>query len=77
MRIPTYIDLGQAREVLGQMGINLTMRQIKRAAEKDAQGRRKLPFFVDPIEGKLKIEKGDLVRAYQQLQIDSNNNLRK
>jgi hypothetical protein len=56
------------------MGVNLTQRQIKRAADKDAKGRRRLPFFVDPIEGKLKIEKGSLVKAYMKLQNDAENN---
>jgi hypothetical protein len=35
----------------------MTPRQIKRAADKNARGMSKLPFFVDPIEGTLKIEK--------------------
>lgn len=52
-----YIGLEEARQVLAEMGVQLTPRQMKRAADKDAQGRRKLPFFVDPIEGRLKIEK--------------------
>ncbi len=55
------------------MGVELNERQIKRAAEPDSNGRRKLPFFVDPIERKLKIEKGTLVRIYRQLQIDAEN----
>ena len=46
------------------MGVRLTLRQMQRAAEQDAQGRRKLPFFVDPIERKLKIEKNDLISIY-------------
>jgi len=70
---PCYIDLEQARQVLADMGVELNARQMKRAAEKDAQGRRKLPFFVDPIEKKLKIEKGTLVRIYRELQIDAEN----
>ena len=74
--MPTYISLRQARELLERMGVKFSLRQIKRAAEKDAQGRRKLPFFVDPIDKTLKIEKGDLVRAYQKLQMDANKNLR-
>jgi hypothetical protein len=49
---------------------------MKRAAEKDANGKRKLPFFIDPIDGKLKIERGDLVNAYRQLQVEARNNLR-
>lgn len=72
-----YIDLDQARDVLAQMGIQLTRRQIKRASDKDAQGRRKLPFFIDPIEGRLKIEKNALVSIYNQLQIEAQRNLRR
>lgn len=68
---PCYVDLEQARQVLAQMGVNLTPRQMKRAADKDAHGRRKLPFFIDPIEGRLKIEKGTLVRIYKDLQADA------
>jgi hypothetical protein len=68
MKNPTYINLDQARMVLADMGVELNQRQIKRAAEKDAHGKRKLPFFVDPIEKKLKIEKGTLVNAYRKLQ---------
>jgi hypothetical protein len=73
---PQYIDLDQARQVLAEMGIALNPRQMKRAADKDGAGRRKLPFFVDPIEGTLKIEKGTLVDIYRQLQIEAENNYR-
>lgn len=73
MTIPTYIGLDQAREVLAEMGVEVNERQIRRAAEKDAGGRRKLPFFIDPIDGKLKIEKGSLVRIYREAQIDAEN----
>ena len=71
MKQPCYINLKQARTVLADMGVELTQRQIKRASETDFQGRRKLPFFIDPIEGKLKIEKGTLVDIYRKLQIDA------
>ncbi len=76
MKPPHYIGLGQAREVLADMGVDLDERQIKRAADPDPQGKRKLPFFVDPIDGRLKIEKGTLVRIYQEAQIDAENNCR-
>ena len=76
MKPPCYIGLGQARAVLAEMGVELNERQIKRAAEKDAHGNRKLPFFVDPIEGKLKIEKGTLVRIYRQAQIQAENSVK-
>lgn len=76
LKPPCYIGLDQAREVLAEMGVELNDRQIKRAAEKDATGRRKLPFFVDPIEGKLKIEKGTLVRIYRELQIEAENSVK-
>lgn len=68
MKAPCYIDLEQARLVLAEIGIELNPRQMKRAADKDANGNRKLPFFVDPIDGRLKIEKGRLVRIYTELQ---------
>jgi len=76
MTEPYYIDLDQARAVLAQMGVELTKRQIKRAAEKDAHGRRKLPFFVDPIEGKLKIDRNALIEAYVKRQVHAENNWR-
>lgn len=68
---PCYIGLEQARQVLAEMGVELTPRQMKRAADRDAHGHRKLPFFVDPIEGTLKIEKGTLVDIYQKLQSEA------
>jgi hypothetical protein len=73
---PFYIDLEQARSVLAEIGIELTERQIKRAAEADLDGRRKLPFFVDPIEGKLKIERQALIDAYRKRQVSAERNLR-
>lgn len=76
MRQLCFIDLHQAREVLADMGIKLSSRQMKRAAEADAQGKRKLPFFVDPIDGKLKIEKGTLQKVYMELHLEASKNLR-
>jgi hypothetical protein len=61
-----YLNLKQARQVLAGIGVELTTRQIKRAADKDAHGMRKLPF-VDPISGTLKIEKGTLVPYLSRL----------
>ena len=76
MKLPFYIDLGQAREALAEIGVELNERQMKRAAETDAKGRRKLPFFVDPIDGKLKIEKQSLLAAYRQRQMEAERSLR-
>lgn len=74
MNLPCYITLSEARKVLSEMGIDLNERQVRRAAEPDAHGRRRLPFFVDPIDGRLKIEKGTLVQIYRQLQIEAERN---
>ena len=74
MKHPCYIDLKQAQGVLANMGIELNDRQMKRAADKDAHGRRKLPFFVDPIDKKLKIEKGTLVSIYNQCRVEAEEN---
>jgi hypothetical protein len=49
MKQPCYIGLEEARQVLAGMGVQLTKRQMQRAADMDAQGRRKLPFEVAPI----------------------------
>lgn len=76
MKQPCYLSLEEARQVLSEMGIHLTERQMQRAAEQDAQGRRKLPFFVDPIQHKLMIDKDDLVSAYFQRQVEAQRNLR-
>jgi hypothetical protein len=76
MSKPFFIDLNQAREVLAEIGIDLNERQIKRAAEKDATGQRKLPFFVDPIDKKLKIEKHTLMRIYNNCQVEAERNWR-
>ncbi len=73
MKPPCYIGLSEARGVLAEMGVELNDRQMKRAAEKDASGQRKLPFFVDPIDGRLKIEKGSLVNIYRRAQIEAEN----
>ncbi len=75
MKNPCYIDLEQARQVLAEMGVALNPRQMKRAADKDAHGRRKLPFFIDPIEGKLKIEKNTLQNIYMKAQVNAENDL--
>jgi DNA-directed RNA polymerase subunit H (RpoH/RPB5) len=74
MEPPCYLRIDQARKVLAEMGIELSERQIKRAADPDPNGKRKLPFFVDPIDGRLKIEKGTLVRIYREAQITAENN---
>lgn len=74
MEPPCYLRIDQARKVLAEMGIELSERQIKRAADPGPNGKRKLPFFVDPIDGRLKIEKGTLVRIYREAQINAENN---
>lgn len=74
MTLPCYITILQARAVLADMGVELSERQLKRAAEPDHLGQRRLPFFIDPIDGRLKIEKGTLVRLYRQLQVEAENN---
>lgn len=58
------IDLNGAREALEGIGVILSEKQLKRAAEPDAHGKRKLPFFVDPIDGRLKINRNSLLKLY-------------
>ncbi len=74
MHIPHYINLHEARQTLLEIGIDFNERQMKRAAEMDAHGKRKLPFFKDPIDGRLKIEKGTLLGIYNQCQLEAEDN---
>lgn len=74
MKTPCYINMNQARAVLAEIGIELTPRQIKRAADPDAHGRRKLPFFPDPITGRLRIERSALLDVYMSSAIAAENN---
>ena len=74
MKTPVYIDQNEAREVLADIGIILNERQMKRATEPNAHGQRKLPFFIDPVEGRLRIEKDRLLRIYTQAQVEAVNN---
>lgn len=74
MTTPTYVGIEGARKALAEIGINLTSRQIKRAADLDAHGKRKLPFFVDPIDKRLKIEKNTLLEIYNRCQSHAVNN---
>ncbi len=70
---PHYIDLTEARQVLSSMGIEFNERQMKRAADPDASGKRKLPFFIDPIDGRLKIERQTLINVYRKRQLEAEN----
>jgi hypothetical protein len=63
---PTYIGIEGARLALAEIGIELSYRQIKRAADPDVHGKRKLPFFVDPIDHRLKIDKNKLLAIYNR-----------
>jgi hypothetical protein len=67
------LSLDEARALLAEMGVILNERQIQRAAEPNAAGERKLPFFVDPIEGRLRIEKNALLRVYSNLLTEAEN----
>lgn len=70
---PFYIGLEEARATLAEIGIELTPKQLKRAADPDGNGIRKLPFFVDPIDKRLKIERGTLLEIYTRCQVHAEN----
>ena len=73
MQMPCYINLEQARAVLAERGITLTPRQMKRAADLNHEGKRKLPFFIDPVDSTLKIEKNTLIEIYARCQVLAEN----
>lgn len=71
---PQYLDLEEARALLAELNVILSPRQMKRAADVHADGKRKLPFFLDPIEGRLKIERNALLSAYFNRQVEAERN---
>lgn len=62
-----FITIDETIETLAEIGIQMKLSQMKRAAEPDHNGLRKIPFFKDPIDGRLKIEKATLLGMYQNL----------
>ena len=70
------INLNEARLALEAIGVVLSEKQMKRAAEPDAHGRRKLPFFVDTIDGRLKINRNSLLKPYFKLVAEAENLVR-
>jgi hypothetical protein len=71
---PTYLGMEEARQLLAEMNVRVTARQIKRSSDMDLAGRRKLPWFIDPIEGRLKIERNALLSAYFNRQVEAERN---
>lgn len=74
MLTPIFVGIEGARRALAEIGIDLSARQLKRAADPDPYGKRKLPFFVDPIDKRLKIDKHVLLAIYTQCQVDAESN---
>ena len=62
-----FITIEETVNTLSEIGISLKLSQVKRAAEPDVNGCRKIPFFKDPIDGRLKIEKTTLINMYRSL----------
>jgi len=62
-----FITIDETINTLAEIGIQMKMSQMKRAAEPDHNGIRKIPFFKDPIDGRLKIDKGILIEMYKTL----------
>jgi len=67
------VDLKGAQEALAAIGVNFSEEQLRRAAEPDAHGRRKMPFFVDPIDRRLKIDRNSLLKPYFKLVAEAEN----
>jgi hypothetical protein len=69
-----YLDFDQVAALLAGMNIQLSRRQVKRSSEMNARGKRKLPWFIDPIDGRLKIERKALLAAYFNRQVEAERN---
>lgn len=66
-----YVTIDQAHELLAPINPALKKDTLRKAAEPDAAGRRKLPFFKDPLTNKLLIDRKILLDMYQQRQADA------
>lgn len=62
-----FITIDETIDTLAEIGIQMKLSQMKRAAEPDHNGLRRVPFFKDPIDGRLKIDKTTLLGMYQTL----------
>lgn len=75
MQIPHYLTLDEARQVLAEFNVHLNARQVRRSAEPDHRGKRRLPWFIDPIDGRLRIEKSALLSTYFNRQREAESDL--
>ena len=66
-----FITIEETVDTLAEIGISLKLSQVKRAAEPDVNGCRRVPFFKDPIDGRLKIDKKTLIKMYQSLHTEA------
>jgi len=72
---PHYIGLEEARQLLAQMGVQLTLRQ-KCSAPRSKMPRDAASYPSSSIRSKLKIEKDDLISIYFKRQVKAQSNLR-
>lgn len=69
-----FITIDETIPTLAEIGIDMKLSQMKRAAEPDHNGLRKIPFFKDPIDGRLKIDKATLLGMYDTLHLEALDN---
>jgi hypothetical protein len=67
-----YVGLNEACAALAKINVHLTEAQMRRAAVSNG-GKRKLPFFVDPVDRKLKIDLNTLLGIYTHHQVGAEN----
>lgn len=58
-----YLDIDETVAALAKLGMDLTRRQVQRAATE-----RKLPFFENPLTGKMTINLHELKMHFRGLQ---------
>jgi len=66
-----FITIDETIDTLAEIGIRMNLSQMKRAAEPDHNGLRKIPFFKDPIDGRLKIDRETLIGMYTSLHAEA------
>lgn len=65
-----YVDKEGALEVLAEMNIHWTRRQIDCTAEPDSEGQRKWPWFLD-AKGVLRIDEGFIRAQFRESQLQA------
>ena len=76
MKQPCYIGLEEARQVLAEMGVQLTMRQMQRAADRTRRDDASCRSSSIPSSTSSKSKRTICISVYFRKQVEAQRNLR-